>query len=884
MYKQYISYFFFVLFVSVSFAQRLEGTVKDNFGVPLPRANVIIKTSRNNSRISEFFIANDQGKFSYLLKKKYDTTIFLEVNVLNFEKTIDSINSPNEGNTYNIDFVIFPKITQLEEVIIAERKKFSVKKDTVIFNPEAYKDGTERKVEDLLKKLPGIEVAENGKIKYRGKIVEVVQLDGDDLFGHNYSIGTKNISINMVDQIEAIENYSKNPLLKGIENSDNVALNLKLKKGKIDYSGTSDFGYGYGDKPYYDIATNILGIAKSFKSFGIFSFNNIGVNHSPFDYFSNSTTLEDIENVDLYAENIINDTPLSSVLSNSRTRLNNEWFGSYNFIYKISPTFSIKSNVYYLKDEFFRQELYENDFLIGSERINYSDRTEIIKKPENKRLDIKLTYNVSKKSLLEIESSISKEAVSSSNDFTRNLESNFDTKLKTDDFFWRNKIEFTNKLNQKTALQFKSLYSRNNTPQEFNTIGNFFSNEDVVNSYVQFSEYRKEVFQNHLILLGKRKNIKYAFTGGVDYFINPFRSSVVENEIRVSDFRNEFDYKKTNYFSQFSLFYIKKKWTIEPSLGVNYISQRLENNMSDIEVLKKNVFFPIPALKVVHRFNSVSTLRFSGSYEQKTPEESFLFRNEIITNNRSVRRNVVSLDLEKLQKYSLGYRMNDLFKNIDLNLLGGYTNRRNTYLSNINVNPNFTGITYFQSPINLEDYFVVFSIERYIRFIRTTFKHSSQYSVANFKNVVNQSELRNGKSQNYNGSIFAKTAFGIPLNFENKITYTVNTYEIVGQSNNTNYSIKNALKAIVKPNKKWLFTITYDYFKPDTTRNEDFSFLDFEIKYKPEKIKWISGRFVGKNLLDNRVFQQIQNSDFSTTVYQSNLIPRYFMLSLDVSF
>ena len=156
------------------------------------------------------------------------------------------------------------------------------------YNIEKYKDPTDKKVQDVLKRLPGIEVNEkSGEIKYKGKSVETVTLDGDNLFGYNYSLGTKNINIDMLEQVQAIDNYSENPLLKGIEGGEKVSLNLKLKKGKTDYSGNIDFGLGINNdlNLLNNSNANILGISKNYKSFGIVSYNNIGVNHSPFDYF-----------------------------------------------------------------------------------------------------------------------------------------------------------------------------------------------------------------------------------------------------------------------------------------------------------------------------------------------------------------------------------------------------------------------------------------------------------------------------------------------------------------------------------------------------------------------------------------------------------------------
>lgn len=882
--KAYLLFFLIVLCVVSVQAQQINGSIKNTFNKEIPRANLLIKKELGSASISEFFTADETGEFSFTLKKEYKNVIYILANVLNYEKAIDSIVAPKIDHIYTFNFTLFPKITALDEVVIAERKRFEIKEDTVVFNPEAYTDGTERKVEDLIKKLPGMEVSEDGTIKYRGKEVLELQLDGDDLFGANYAIAIKNISSDMVEQVEAIDHYSKNPLLKGIENSDNVAVNLKLKKGKVDYSGTADIGYGYGNKPYYNIASTVLGIAKKMKSFGVLSFNTIGLNKTSFDYFSNTSTIEDIANEDLYSKKKIDQTPINSVLGSGRTRVNKEWSVNYNAIYRVSPKLSMKSNIFYVKDEFFRREVYQNEYKIGNEIISYADQTDITKVPENKRLDLKLTYNLSKKSLVELETSISDEQIVADNKLTRNLETTAATTLQSDDFFWKNKLTATAKLRPSLVMQFTSLYARNNAPQEFDIIGNFLSDEDIVNTYDQLSEFRKESFQNHFKVLGKRNNFKYTLTTGLHHYESPFQSSLLENKETVLGFKNDLLYQNTTYFSKFLLAYVRKKVEVESSLGMQYVSQRLEDNLDNAESKAKQDFYPKPYIRATYQLNPVTKVGFTGEYTQKTPQENFLFVNKVVTGNRSVNNNVLSLHLEEEQKYTASYKLNDLFKNIETNFYINYKIRKNVLLSNIEINPNFVSTTYFRSPVAIDDWFFIGSVKRYVRFLRTTIKLSSRYSISNFKNTINQSEIRDGKSKSYYGNIFAKTAFRIPINFENNISYTISSFDIVGGADNTNYTLTNTFKTIVKPNKNWIFTLFHYYFKPNTENSQDFSFLDFSVRYRPSKIKWISGRFIGRNLLDNRIFEQIENSDFSTTVYQSNLISRYFMLSLDMSF
>lgn len=163
--------------------------------------------------------------------------------------------------------------------------------------------------------MPGITINEKtGAIKYQGKPIETVKLENDDLFGKNYNIGTKNINVDIEQKVEVIQKYSENQLLKGIENSDKVALNLKLKKGKIDFSENFDWGSGFDSESIrlQLINSTILQVAKKIKSFLSLSYNNIGVNNSPYNHFSNSKSISQENNKNYTNNKLINNLSFNS--------------------------------------------------------------------------------------------------------------------------------------------------------------------------------------------------------------------------------------------------------------------------------------------------------------------------------------------------------------------------------------------------------------------------------------------------------------------------------------------------------------------------------------------------------------------------------------------
>jgi hypothetical protein len=112
----------------------------------------------------------------------------------------------------------------------------TVRGDTLIYNADSFKNGSERKLEDIIEKLPGVEINEDGQIEVEGKVVNKLMVNGKDFFDGDTKIATKNIPSNAVDKIQVLRNYSEVGQLKGVQNNqDNVAINIKLKEGKENF-------------------------------------------------------------------------------------------------------------------------------------------------------------------------------------------------------------------------------------------------------------------------------------------------------------------------------------------------------------------------------------------------------------------------------------------------------------------------------------------------------------------------------------------------------------------------------------------------------------------------------------------------------------------------
>jgi hypothetical protein len=215
----------------VSTAQiNLRGVVKDSIGNPLEMANVIALDTVAK-RIASYGFTDAQGNFKLDLKK--NTVYNIKISYIGF-KGISKFMMTKETNISNIYTML--EDNMLDGISIVSKMPVTIKGDTIIYNADSFKNGSERKLEDVLKKLPGVEINDAGEIEVEGKVVEKIMVDGKEFFSGDTKLATKNIPSNAVDKIQVLRNYSNVGQLSGVQNNqDRVAINIKLKEGKKNF-------------------------------------------------------------------------------------------------------------------------------------------------------------------------------------------------------------------------------------------------------------------------------------------------------------------------------------------------------------------------------------------------------------------------------------------------------------------------------------------------------------------------------------------------------------------------------------------------------------------------------------------------------------------------
>jgi len=241
-----------VLCLAVTSAQDLswviQGHIVDSLsGEPLVGA-LVYATALGTGAFLAHANTDDEGRFE-LVVPPGEREVWLEASHLGHQPFRVRTSNAEQGESLAIR--LRPRDYALKEVVVAEERPAIVEKsDTTVYDLKQFAEASDYSVEDMLRKLPGIEVKSDGSISVGGKPIDKVLLEGTDLFGRKYTLATKNIRAGLIAQVQVIDHYQENPVLKDVNLSEAVVLNLLMAEDKKNIlGGTFHGGLGAGLAP-----------------------------------------------------------------------------------------------------------------------------------------------------------------------------------------------------------------------------------------------------------------------------------------------------------------------------------------------------------------------------------------------------------------------------------------------------------------------------------------------------------------------------------------------------------------------------------------------------------------------------------------------------------
>ena len=374
------------LFLSMTmFAQKtvverqISGAVSERNGEVVAGANVLVQ-STDGKRLFSYGSSDGEGRYEVRFRSDADS-VSVSVTGFNLAKVSKAV----PANIGKLDFVVEYSALKIKEVKV-EASAIERKKDTVAYYVANFKDSTDRSIGDVLQKLPGIEVAPSGHIKYQGKSINKFYVEGLDMLGGQYGIATNNIQASDIAKVEVYEDHQPIKVLQDWVASDRAAINLILKSGaKGAWNGVVQAGAGYQPVLWNGEVTPMF-FGKKFQTIMTYKTNNTGEDVA--------RELESSMGMGWEAERLTGVQEPDNPPVDERLYLRNNIHSvSINTINKIGEDSDLTVNAYYIHDK--RNESGENStsyFIPGQDPLdiyenidaeNISDRLQVALKYMN---------------------------------------------------------------------------------------------------------------------------------------------------------------------------------------------------------------------------------------------------------------------------------------------------------------------------------------------------------------------------------------------------------------------------------------------------------------------------------------------------------------------
>lgn len=896
-----------LLFIStISFSQtiRFDGSVLEESKAPLEMANVMAVNVATKG-IDSYAITNDKGRF--VLNLKPNTTYSIKISYLGMKNKEISVATQSENITQNI--TLESGGIEIEGVEIVREMPVSIKGDTIVYNADSFKSGTERKLEDLLKKMPGVEVNADGEIEVEGKKVTKLMVEGKDFFDGDTKLGVKNIPADAIDKVQVLRNYNENSILKGVENNqDNLAMNIKLKAGKKNFwfgDMTAGIGVGHSDERYL-INPKLFYYNPKYSINLITNFNNIG--ELPLtiqDYFKFTGGFKNMMSKGGSSFNVSSNDLGISLLRNNRAKEIETSFGATNFSYNVNKAWSLSGFGIFSSSITDLETTTQNNILVpnSSNIFSTENKKEIAHQKNNLGL-FKLSSSYKPSTTFQFDydilTKISKQ--NENNDLLReaivsgvsNTESIL-TDKKQDPISVNQNLSAYYTHNEKNvfAFEMQHLYQNENPFYNANLGSNPFpdavgnpnnlgiQNEASGRYNLNQSRFvktnRVDAKLDYYYMLTAKSNVNV--TVGNTFSHQNFDSSIFQVLDNASNFNlnapqstNDVNYNFNDTFLGLHYKILSGKFTFTP--GISFHNYDMTNTQLGSSYNQK--FFRIlPDFLAIYQLKRAESLTYNYALTNNFTDINKLAQGYVLNGYNSLSQGNRMLENATSQTHSLRYFKYNMFNFENISAFASYSRLVDAVKSRATI----VGVNQTSTPINSA--FADETLSGMGMYGRSFFKFykaslSARVNWSKFNNIQNTiAVISESFTQNY--TLKVGTNFKKMPNIEVGYDYSINDY-----SSNKFFTDKPFAKLDYYFMKSFSFVSEYEfyhYYNSNKTVDNEYDFLSASLIYQKKDSKW-EYKLAATNLLNTKSLNDDSFSQFSTRTSQYTVQPRYVIFSL----
>ncbi|SHL50201.1 carboxypeptidase-like regulatory domain-containing protein [Flavobacterium saccharophilum] len=886
---------FFVIFLMtyISFAQtvRFDGFIQDEQKNPLEMAN-IMAVNNGTKAMDSYGITNDKGKFQLTLKP--NTAYTVKVSYLGMKSKEISISTSTENIVQNI--VMDGSGIELEGVEIVREMPVSIKGDTIVYNADSFKSGTEKKLEDVLKKLPGVEVNADGEIEVEGKKVSKLMVEGKDFFDGDTKLGVKNIPADAIDKIQVLRNYNEVGALKGLENDqDNVAMNIKLKEGKKNFwFGDATAGIGVAElDSRYIINPKLFYYSPKYSINLITNFNNIGeLPLTAQDYFKFTGGFKNMMKKGGSNFNVSSNDLGISLLRNNRAKEIETKFGATNFAYSVTKAWNISGFGILSASKTDLETKSQTTILDSGDQ---QKRDELTHQKNNLGLfKLSSTYKPNDKFQFDYDILTKLSKQDEDTDLLRESVVNDISSVET---ILTNKKQNPTSVNQNLSLYYTQsdknifafemqhlyqdenpFYNANLRSQPFDLSGYITGQQRNDLNQDRFVKTNKlDAKLDYYYMVTPKSNIN--ITLGNTYSYQDFNSHIFQmldngdrNDLNDPQNNNQVNYNFNDTFLGFHYKILSGKFTLTP--GISLHSYSMTNTQLGTDY-SQNFTKVLPDFFALYQIKKSETLTYNFSLSNDFTDINQLAAGYVLSDYSSLFRGNRFLENATSQVHSLRYFKYNMFNFENIFANATYTKK----VDAIKTKADFDGINQSSVPYNSNLADETFSgMGSYGRSFLKNYKASAvaSFNWSKFNNIQNN-VLATTESFTQSYTVRASTNYKNFPNLEVGYNALINQY-----SGSTYYTDKPFARLDYYFWNSFSFVSEYEfyhYYSSNKTVDNEYDFLSASLIYQKKDSKW-EYKVSATNLLNTTYLNDDSFSQFSTRVSQYTVQPRYIIFSM----
>lgn len=855
----------------------ITGKITDEKGEPLPNAS-ITSSEINNSLILTYAISDNYGDYILELNSVSDS---LEINIsfIGFESQ-KKIIAP-QSQILNVSLLAAP--VTLKEVFV-EVSPIAKTGDTINYNIGFFKEQKDRVIGDVLKKLPGIEVARDGSVLYQGKPILKYYIEGLDLLGGRYNLANNNLPADAVSDVQILENHQPIKVLDTLVFSDNASLNIKLKN-KITTTGTAKTGLGIAPILWDDNITPML-FTKKQQAILSYQANNTGNDVSKdLKILSLEELLSQLES-NSGRQNWLKIQELSPPpFPEHRWLANNAHLFSTNYLLRLKKEYELKVAVSYLND--YQRQAGNTETTI----YTTTDTLQLVERKNNalffNSLESKLSLTKNtKQNYLKNDIEVTRFwdsqrglLTGSIPEISQNVQNPFTS--------FNNRLKWIIPIDGKLATVSSAItYTR--SPQQLQTTPGVF--QELLNDGNMYDETLQKInlsnfyTDNSISFTKGFKKITITPNIGFLWHHQYLRSQINtitggSSTTLAGIFQNNLNYFRFNSYTTINTEYKYKSGRIVLITPLTFRSFMVSDNSLDEEQKLKRLTFE-PNLYTTHQLDAFWKVTFSAGLANTFGAIEQLYYGFILPGYRNIQRYNASIPKSSHQNYRLGLFYRNPLKSFFADISYTFRHTKNNLLTVNSFDEN--GAAIFET-IERDNYsathYLTLKASNYFSKIKTTISGGPAVSTLFNTQVIND-KLTDVKTQStrLDFKINTEMTDWLSINYKTNLSFFYTKLE--NQAFDQIKIQEHNLNASLYPDEYQYININVEYYANTfLTENKTNSFLNLTYRYTFPKSK-MDLEATWTNLLNTQQFIYVFANEFSYLKNSYELRPSQILVSL----